>query len=221
MAFSGKSSSDSGMAALIKSLALQARKSSLISGAISVHDPILLGTGFETLPPLAISTNLLKFLKCMDLKSVGLGLSYVPFHSGWELIEWVPKSVDLGQNWVEILEICDVVEVDGCLGDFWPQIELDLGEGSSIHDVGEPPVEDAEMAPTVVVEVEEEFSVEVFEASASVEKMRDQAGRTVDETVHDTVQQGTGVEPVLMDVDERLSLFLKLLRRNWEIRLWK
>jgi len=33
------------------------------------------------------------------------------------------------------------------------------------------------MAPTVVVEVEEESSVEVFEASTSVEKVGDQAGK--------------------------------------------
>jgi len=91
MAFFGKSSSDSGRDALTKSSALQARRGSAISDAISVHGPALPGTRFEILPPLAISTNLLKFLKCMDLKSVGLGLSCVPFHSGWELIEWVPK----------------------------------------------------------------------------------------------------------------------------------
>ena len=42
------------------------------------------------------------------------------FHSGWELIEWVPKSVDLGQNWGEILEICDGVEEDDSLEDFGP-----------------------------------------------------------------------------------------------------
>jgi len=112
MAFFGKSSSDSGMAALTKSLALQGRKGSAIFSAIPVHSPTLPGTGFKTLPPLAISTNLLKFLKCMDLKSVGLGLSCVPFNPGWELIEWVPKSIDLGQNWVEIMEICNVVKVD-------------------------------------------------------------------------------------------------------------
>jgi len=43
----------------------------------------------------------------MDLKSVGLGLGCVLFHSGWELVEWVSKSIDLGENSVEILEICD------------------------------------------------------------------------------------------------------------------
>ena len=46
----------------------------------------------------------------MDLKSVGLGLGCVSFHSGWELVEWVSKSVDLGENYVEILEICDEFE---------------------------------------------------------------------------------------------------------------
>jgi len=74
---------------------------------------------------------------------------------------------------IEILEICEVVEVDDSAEVFGPLIELDLGEGSSIHDVGEPPVEDAGMAPTVVVEVEEESSVEVSEASTSVEKVGD------------------------------------------------
>ena len=43
-------------------------------------------------------------------------------------------------------------------------------------DVGEPPVEVAGVAPIEVVEVEEESSVEVLVARASVEKeMRDQA----------------------------------------------
>ena len=41
---------------------------------------------------------------------------------------------------VEILEICKVVEVDDYVEVFRSLIELNLGEGSSIHDVGEPPV---------------------------------------------------------------------------------
>ena len=52
--------------------------------------PALPGTGFETLPPLAISTGLFKFLKCLGLNSVGLGLDCVPFHAGWELVVWEP-----------------------------------------------------------------------------------------------------------------------------------
>jgi len=34
----------------------------------------------------------------------------VPFHSRWELVEWRPKLVDLGENYVEILGICDEIE---------------------------------------------------------------------------------------------------------------
>jgi len=80
----GNSRSTSGMVALTRS---PARQASAISGAIPAFGPALPGTGFETLPPLAISTNLFKFLKGMGLDSVGLGLDCVPFHSGWELVK--------------------------------------------------------------------------------------------------------------------------------------
>jgi len=88
----------------------------------------------------------------------------VSFHSGWELVEWVPKSVDLGENYVETLEICDEFEEEEPEV-FRPQIELNLGNPS---DMGEPPVEVAGVAPTM--EAEDESSVEVLEAKASVEK---------------------------------------------------
>ena len=95
--------------------------------------------------------------------------------------------------------------------------------GSSIHDVGEPPVEAARVAPTVVVEVEEESSVELVEARDSVEKMvgdkaegtrstpvletiekelGDQAVKAGGEPAHETVEERTGDEPILMDVEE-------------------
>jgi len=102
-------------------------------------------------------------------------------------------------NYLEILEICDGVEDEEHLEVFGPQIELSL-ENSS--DMGEPAVEVAEVPPTTVVEVEEKSSVEVLEASASVEKVGDQAVRTVDETAHGTMDERTGAEPVLMDMDE-------------------
>jgi len=89
---------------------LQTCRSTAPTGEIPALRAAQSGTGFENPPPLAISSNLLKFLKCMNLKSVGLGLGCVPFHSEWELVEWVPKSVDLGENYVEILEICDEFE---------------------------------------------------------------------------------------------------------------
>jgi len=60
----------------------------------------------------------------------------------------------LGINYVEILDICDEVE-EKELEAFGPQIELDLGEGSSIIDCGEPPVEATGEAPTVVQIVDE------------------------------------------------------------------
>jgi len=184
MAFFGKSSSDSGMAALTKSSALQARKGFESSDAILLLGLTLPGTGFETLPPLAILFKPFQFLKCLGLNSVGLGLDCIPFHYGWELVEWRPKL-----HAVEVLEICDEVEEEEPLEVFGPQIELNLSNPTNI---GEPPVEADEVAPAVVVEVEEESSVEVVEAKASVEKKEgDQA-------------KGTGSEPVLDSVEKEL-----------------
>ena len=96
-------------------------------------------------------------MKWLGLNSVGLELDCVPFHSGWELVEWEPKLSELELHVVEMLEICDEVEEEDQLEVFGPQIELNL---SNPTDIGEPPVEAAGVAPTVVVEVEEEFSVE-------------------------------------------------------------
>jgi len=63
--------------------------------------------------------------------------------------------------------------------------------------VGEPPVEVAGVAPTVVVEVEEESFVEVLDARASVEKeMGDQAVGTRDELVLKSVDKKMGEQVV-------------------------
>ena len=72
----------------------------------------------------------------------------------------------LESNYAKILEICEEIEEEEHLEVFGPRIELNLENPS---DMGELPVEDTRVAPTVVV-VEEESSVEVLEASASVEK---------------------------------------------------
>jgi len=80
-------------------MALQVWWSSALTGSLPAFGPALPGTGFETLPPLAISTGLFKFLRCLGLSSVGLGLECVPFHAGWVLVEWRPSmSVS---DWVE------------------------------------------------------------------------------------------------------------------------
>ena len=92
--------------------------------------------------------------------------------------------VDLGINFVEILGICDEVE-EKELEVFRPQIELDLGEGSSIFECGEPPVEAAGEAPTVVkiVDVSSEEGMAVEE-------------RTGTEPVHEDVGMRSGGMPV-------------------------
>jgi len=109
------------------------------------------------------------------------------------LVEWRPNLSELELYVVQVLKFCDEVEIEDSSEVFGPLIELDLGEGSSIHDIGEPPVEIAREAPTVVVEVEKESSVEVVEARASVEKMmEDQA-------------EGTGSTPVLQFAEKELG----------------
>ena len=207
------------MATSDKSSALQARWDSVIFGEILVFGPALPGTGFETLPPLAISTNMLKLLKSLGLASVGLGLDCVPFHSGWELVEWRPNLSDLELHVGKTMEICDV-ENKETLEVYGPQIELNL---ENLTDLGEPPVKAAGVAPTMVVEVEEGSSVELVEARASVEKivgdqaegtgsapiletfekeLGDQAVEAGGEPAHETVEERTGDEPILMDVEE-------------------
>ena len=68
----------------------------------------------------------------------------------------------------EIMEICEEIELEDSIEVVGPQIELDLRQGSSIHDV-EPPVEVPGVVPIVVVEEEEDSSVE-FLASGKKRK---------------------------------------------------
>ena len=188
-----------GMSASSKVSAL---RSSANSGARLAYGPQLPGTGFEFRPPLTISTELFHFLKCLGLNSVGLSLVCVPFRGGWELVEWKPsmtvaeqikmefdllcaeieneEGVELG--YLEILEIVDETNLEVCEVFVGPQIELDLGEGNSIHDV-EPVIEVPGVVPTVVVE-EEDSSVELI---------------SVKETISDQAE-GTGGVPVPNDV---------------------
>jgi len=202
MAFNSKTSQNSGMFASGEGLALQVRRSSALPGALPAFGPVLPGTQFETLPPLAISTSLFKFLKSVWLNSVGLGLDCVPFHAGWELVVWKPCLSRIESHVTELLKICDEFEIEDPIEVFGPQINLDLGERSSIHD-NEPPVEVPEVVPTV--EVEEEDSYVEFLISGK-EMKRDQAEGTGGVPVPEDAEVeredqavGTG-EPVL-DVD--------------------
>jgi len=116
---------------------------------------------------------------------------------------------------VEILEICDEVEEEDELEVFGPQIELNLLNPT---DMGEPLVEAAGVAPTVVVEVEEEFSVEFVEKKEGdqakgtrsepvldsvEEELRDQAVEAGGEPAHEIEAERTGAEPVLENVEDR------------------
>ena len=59
------------------------------------------------------------------------------------------NPVELGVNLAEFMEICDEGEEEQPEV-FRPQIELDLGTGSSIHDLGKPPIEAVEEVHEVV-----------------------------------------------------------------------
>ena len=109
MAFFGKTSSVSGMSAQGGTEELQTHLAMAISGGLPVLSALLPGTGFENPPPLAISFKPFQFLKCLGLKSVGLGLESVPFHSGWALVEWKPELSVLESNYAEIFEICEEI----------------------------------------------------------------------------------------------------------------
>ena len=153
MASTSKSSSNSDSSEQKRTRARQSLLPIAISGEFSVLRAPQSGTGFETSPPLAISSSVFQFLKGLNLKSVGLGLESVSFQFGWDLVEWNPKLdeklVDLGVKLDEFMEICDEVEEEQPEV-FGPQIELDLGIGSLIHDLGEPPVEAVEEVHEIV-----------------------------------------------------------------------
>ena len=87
MAFSGKTSSVFSMSAQGGTKELQMRRATAISAELPVLSASLPGTGIENPPPVAISFKPFQFLKCVGLKSVGLGLESVSLHSGWALVE--------------------------------------------------------------------------------------------------------------------------------------
>ena len=157
-------------------------RSAAYSGAQPAFGPQLPGTGFDTRPPLAIVSGIFRFLKALGLDFVGMSLACVPFHGGWELVEWKPSLTlseqiglefdrlcdeieaeeDVESGYMEILEIVDETELKVCEVLVGPQIELDLGEGNSVDDV-DPVVEVPRGVPMVVVE-DEDSSVEFVTA---------------------------------------------------------
>ena len=110
-----------GMTASSKGLAL---RSSANSSAQPAYGPQLPGTGFEFLPPLTISTGLFRFLRCLGLRSVGLSLDCVPFHGGWELVEWRPAMTISDHIGMEFDLLCAEIEEE-------ERVELDYFEAVS------------------------------------------------------------------------------------------
>jgi len=107
-------------------------------------------------------------------------------------------------EWLETKfeRICDEIEVKDPIEVVRPQIELDLGEGSSIHDV-EPPVKVPGVVPTMEVE-EEDSSVEMLVPEK--EMKRDQAEGTGTEPVPEDAElsregQSVGTEEPVLEVD--------------------
>ena len=96
---------------------------------------------------------------------------------------------DSGLKLEGLVEICDEVEEEQHEV-FGPQIKLDLGTGSSNHDLGEPPVE----------VVKEEDAVEVIRVESSEENPDEEMG-TGDMPVHGDVKMGIGDDPILEDVE--------------------
>jgi len=90
------------------------------------------GMGFGCMPSLLIISVPFKFVKKLNLTSVGVGLESVPFSFGWELVERKPKiygsrnefEEKLGDEFVEIHEEIEVKDDQG--EGFGPQIKLDL-----------------------------------------------------------------------------------------------
>jgi len=96
-----------------------------------------LDMGFNFLPPFPIATLPFKFIKRIDLITMGRGLGDVPFGFGWELVEWKPSANQTGSERrvrpdEGFTEVCEVVEVEDDVSeeDSVPKIDLDLGTGS-------------------------------------------------------------------------------------------
>jgi len=82
--------------------------------------------GLAISPSLPIICNPFKFLKSLDLTSVGLGLEEIPYDFGWELVIWKPFRVQfeskavLGSNeaGLDVIDVLDESSPSKDNGDF-------------------------------------------------------------------------------------------------------
>jgi len=117
--------------------------------SVVVFPAFLGGMGFESLPPLSIISKPFRFLKSLNLNSVGLGLNEVLPEFGWDLIlfelileQYGPKGVQ-GLSEVQT----EVVDVDD-------DPSLSEGNSDSVHIIGtrSEPVLDPYLKPNPIYE---------------------------------------------------------------------
>jgi len=111
------------------------------SASIKVLTAFLEGMGLVILPSLPIVCTPFKFLKSLDLTTVGLGLNEISFDFGWELVIWKPFGVQFGSKAVLGLNETgfDVVNV--------------LDELSPLEDDGDSDMARAETGPEPISEI--------------------------------------------------------------------
>jgi len=133
MASTGKRSFTTGVSARSK----RARRSLLpdiLSGATMANRAQNSGKGFESLPPSPIASVRFRFLKSLDLNSLGIGLNAVTSCFGWALVEWKPLDhqfrAETGIKSAEdFVEVCDVVEVkDDTYEEGMTDLNLGIGD---------------------------------------------------------------------------------------------
>jgi len=98
------------------------------------------GMGFNFLPALPIITLPIKFLKSVDLITMGKGLNDVPSSFGWKLVEWKPLDNQFGGLRPDkgFTEVYEVVEVDDDVAEKGPVFEV--GQGFDEFGTGSGPV---------------------------------------------------------------------------------
>jgi len=87
MASTGKRSYSTGVSAQGSKRVRRSLLPVILSGAATANRAQNSGMAFESLPPLPIASVPFKFLKSLNLISLGMGLNDVPSSFGWELVE--------------------------------------------------------------------------------------------------------------------------------------
>jgi len=144
------------------------------SVSIKVLIAFLEGMGLVISPSLPIVCTPFKFLKSLDLTTMGLGLNKIPFDFGWKLVIWEPFGVKFGskavfglnETGIDVVDVLDESSPSEDDGDFdtaraetgtEPISEMgDLGTGSEPV----PKAVESEVEPPPVFEEHKDLSFE-------------------------------------------------------------